>query len=165
MALLPSVTSTALVPMVSAAPPSSSISTPNISYNQLINSLGTYNYGSEFLYLSSTTFKQIGQPFGYTHLDANGMQISSFLPFAIDPYQELPAIYYETRPDEIIFDGMSSLTFVLYARELVYFKMFALIEYMAGDLEKFGDNNFQELEKAEGIDIFEDYCNYLIDEE
>jgi hypothetical protein len=165
MALLPSVTSTAILPMVSAAPPSNSISTPNISYNQLINSLGTYNYGSQFLYLSATTFKQIGQPFGYTHLDANGMQMSTFLPFAIDPYQELPAIYYETRPDEIIFDGMSSLTFVLYAQELVYFKMFALIEYMAGDLEKFGDNAFQEFEKVEGINIFEDYCNYLIDEE
>lgn len=163
MALLPSVTSTALVPMVSAAPPSSSISSPNISYDQLINSLGTYNYGSDFLYLASTTLKQINQPFFYTHFDAAGNQISTYLAFAVDPYQNLPSIYYETNPDEIIFDGFSSLTFDLYAREVVYFKMFALIEYMAGDLEQFGDNAFEELEKAEGIKIFDDYCNYLID--
>ena len=165
MALLPSVTSTALVPMVSAVPPSSSISTPTITYSQLMNSLGTYNYGSEFFYLSANTYKQIGQPFFYTHFDAAGNQISTYLPFAIDPYQSRSSIYYETRPDEIIFDGFSSLTFVLYAQELVYFKMFALVEYMAGDLEQYGDNNFETLEDAEGVKIFDDYCNYLIDQE
>ena len=165
MALLPSVTSTALVPMVSASPPSSSISTPNITYNQLINSLGTFVYGSDFLYLSSTTYKQINQPFFYTHFDASGNQISTYLAFAIDPYQDQPSIYYETNPDEIIFDSFSSLTFTLYAQELVYFKMFDLIEYMGADLEKFGDNAFIQIEKAEGIKFFDDYCNYLIDKE
>jgi cytochrome oxidase Cu insertion factor (SCO1/SenC/PrrC family) len=91
--------------------------------------------------------------------------MSSYLAFAIDPYQDQPAIYYETSPNEIIFDGFSSLTFNLYAQELVYFKMFALIEYMGGDLEQYGDNNFEELENAEGVKIFDDYCNYLIDQE
>lgn len=165
MALLPSVVSTALVPMVSAVPPTSSISTPTITYNQLMNSLGTYDYGAEFFYLSANSYKQIGQPFFYTHFDASGNQISTYLPFAIDPYQSRSSIYYETRPDEIIFDGFSSLTFVLYAQELVYFKMFALVEYMGGDLEQYGDNNFEVLENAEGVKIFDDYCNYLIDQE
>lgn len=165
MALLPSVVSTALVPMINAIPPASSVNTPTISYNQLLNSLGTYDYGSEFLYLSSTTYKQIGQPFAYTHFDAAGNQISSYLAFAIDPYQDQSAIYYETRPDEIIFDGFSSLTFTLYAQELLYFKMFAIVVYMAGQLEQYGDNNFQDVENAEGVKIFDDYCNYLIDQE
>jgi hypothetical protein len=165
MGLIPSVISSALVPMVSVVPPSSSVSTPTITYSQLMASLGTYVYGSEFFYLSSTTFKQINQPFFYTHFDAAGNQVSSYLAFAVDPYQQLPAIYYETSPNEVIFDGFSSLTFDLYAQELVFFKMFALIEYMGGDLEEFGDNNFQELENAEGVKIFDDYCNYLIDQE
>lgn len=165
MALLPSVVTTALVPMVSAVPPTSSISTPTITYNQLMNSLGTYNYGSEFFYLSANSYKQIGQPFFYTHFDAAGNQISTYLPFAIDPYQSRSSIYYETRPDEIIFDGFSSLTFTLYAQELVYFKMFSLVEYVGGDLEQYGDNNFETLENAEGVKIFDDYCNYLIDQE
>ena len=165
MGLIPSVISSALVPMVSVVPPSSSISTPTITYSQLMASLGTYVYGSEFFYLSSTTFKQINQPFFYTHFNAAGNQVSSYLAFAVDPYQQLPAIYYETSPNEVIFDGFSSLTFDLYAQELVFFKMFALIEYMGGDLEEFGDNNFEELENAEGVKIFDDYCNYLIDQE
>jgi hypothetical protein len=165
MGLIPSDISSALVPMVSVVPPSSSVSTPTITYSQLMASLGTYVYGSEFFYLSSTTFKQINQPFFYTHFNAAGNQMSSYLAFAVDPYQQLPAIYYETRPNEIIFDGFSSLTFDLYAQELVFFKMFALIEYMGGDLEEFGDNNFEELENAEGVKIFDDYCNYLIDQE
>jgi len=55
MALLPSSSSTATSPMVSVIPPSVtsvgaslSVVTPTITYNQLINSLGTYNYGAIF---------------------------------------------------------------------------------------------------------------------
>lgn len=55
MALLPSASSTATLPMVSVVPPSVTsvnpslnVVTPTITYNQLINSLGTYNYGAIF---------------------------------------------------------------------------------------------------------------------
>ena len=68
MALLPSSSSTATSPMVSVIPPSVtsvgaslSVVTPTITYNQLINSLGTYNYGAIFFYVSGSTFQQINQ--------------------------------------------------------------------------------------------------------
>jgi hypothetical protein len=173
MALLPSTPSTATSPMVSVVPPSITTSgpslnvvSPTITYNQLVNSLGTYNYGAIFFYISASTFQQINQPFFYTRQDNAGNQMSTYLPFTVDPYQFSPSLYYDkVRPDEIIFNGFSSLTFTSYANSIVYFKMQALIAYMAGFAERFGDNNFETLEKLEGISFFEDYCNYLIDQE
>jgi hypothetical protein len=173
MALIPSSSSTATSPMVSVVPPSVtsvdpslSIVTPTITYNQLINSLGTYNYGAIFFYISAATFQEINQPFFYTDFDANGNQISTYLPFTVDPYQFTPSLYYNNvNPDEIIFDNTSSLTFTSYANSIVYFKMFALIANMAGFFDRFADDNFETLEKLEGMSFFDDYCNYLIDQE
>jgi hypothetical protein len=173
MALLPSITSTALLPMVTVLPPSItnatsslSINTPTITYNQLVNSLGTYNYGAIFFYISGQTFQQINQPVFYTRQDNAGNQISTYLPFTVDPYQFLPSLYYDkVNSDEIIFNGFSSLTFTSFANSIVYFKMFALIAYMGGFFERFKDDNFETVEKLEGISFFEDYCNYIIDEE
>jgi hypothetical protein len=173
MATIASTSSTATSPMISVIPPSVtsvganlSVVTPTITYNQLVNSLGTYDYGAIFFYISGTTFQQINQPFFYTHFDAAGNQISTYLPFTVDPYQKLPSLYYDkVSPEEIIFDGFASLTFTSYANSIVYFKMYALIAFMAGMGERFGDNNFETIEKLEGVSFFEDYCNYLIDQE
>lgn len=173
MALLPSASSTATSPMVSVIPPSVtsvgpslSVVTPTITYNQLINSLGTYNYGALFFYISAATFQEINQPFFYVDFDANGNQMSTYLPFTVDPYQFTPSLYYkDVDPEIIIFDNTSSLTFTLFANSIVYFKMFALIANMAGFFDRFADDNFETIEKLEGISFFDDYCNYLIDQE
>ena len=173
MALLPSASSTATSPMVSVIPPSVTsvnpslnVTTPTITYNQLINSLGTYNYGALFFYISAATFQEINQPFFYVDFDTNGNQMSTYLPFTVDPYQFTPSLYYkDVDPEIIIFDNTSSLTFTLFANSIVYFKMFALIANMAGFFDRFADDNFETLEKLEGMSFFDDYCNYLIDQE
>jgi hypothetical protein len=173
MALLPSTPSTATSPMVSVVPPSVtsvgpslSVVTPTITYNQLVNSLGTYNYGAIFFYISAATFQEINQPFFYNDFDANGNSMSTYLPFTVDPYQFSPSLYYNNvDPETIIFDNTSSLTFTLFANSIVYFKMFALIANMAGFFDRFADDNFETIEKIEGVQFFDDYCNYLIDQE
>jgi len=129
-------------PNITSSP--TSVFSSNVTYDQILQSLGSFVYGSEFIYLATTTYTQIGQPMKYLHFDANGNQAQTYLPFAVDPYQSQPAIYYETNSDEIILDGFSSLTFNLEPNITVYFKT---------------------LEKTEGVKFFEDYCNYLIDEE
>jgi hypothetical protein len=166
MGFITPVITTGATPMVSVTAPVLSVSAPTITYNQFLNSLGTYNYGSEYIYLSAKNFQQIAQVFNYQHFDSNGDSIQTFLPFTIDPYQKLPSKYYETNSEEIVFDGFSSMTFNLLANEMVYFKMFADIIYMSGDLDEFSPSNMQTVEELEGIyPFFSDYCNYIIDKE
>jgi hypothetical protein len=108
---------------------------------------------------------QLGQDFKYLHFDANGNQIVTYLTIGIDPYQDQSATYYETNPEEIVLDGFSSLTFNLLPNQTVFFKTFVTVDSISGYLNEFNPDNFQQLEKAEGVKFFDDFCNYLIDEE
>lgn len=158
--------STPIVTISPAITPSpTSVFSTNVTYEQILQSLGTMVYGTEFIYLATTTYTQIGQPMKYLHFDANGNQIQTYLPFAVDPYQSQPSIFYETNSDEIVLDGFSSLTFNLEPNITVYFKTFTLVQSESLMLNSLHEDNFQDVEKAEGVKFFDDYCNYLIDEE
>lgn len=166
MAFFPPTITTLINPVISITMPLQ-VTSQGITYNQFLNSLGAYNYGAEFFYLSSTLYQQVGQPVFYNHFDANGNSVSTFLPFAVDPYQSQPSIFYETEPDQIILTGLSSLSFNIYPQTTIYFKFYATITYLGNELDDrgnpSGDNLFEELEAREGISFFDDYCNYLID--
>ena len=156
-------------PVVSVTAPLISVSLPyevqgvGISYQQFLNSLGKYNYGVEFFYMWAQTYPEIGQPVYFTHFQANGNQIATYLPFSVDPYQSQPSIYYEGDPSILTLDGLSSLTFSVFPSSSVFLKLFTTITYLGNELDDIGMNNFEVLEAQEGMKFFDDYCNYLID--
>lgn len=160
----------AITPITTSISPVLSVAFPigiggtGITYSQFLESLGTYNYGAEFFYLSSTSYTQIGQPVYYNHFDANGNSVTTYLPFAVDPYQSQPSIFYETESDQIVLTGLTSMQFTIYPTNTVFFKFFATITYTGNELDDMGKNAFENLEDAEGIKFFDDYCNYLIDQ-
>lgn len=168
MAAITPIITTTITPVISIAMPVQ-VTSSGITYSQFLKSLGTYNYGAEYFYLFASTYPEIGQPVFYNHFDANGNSVSTFLPFAVDPYQSQPALFYETEPDQIILTGLSSLSFNVYANKTVIFKFFATITYIGNELDDRnlpnGDNTFEEIERVEGVSFFDDYCNYLIDNE
>jgi hypothetical protein len=154
---------TGISPVISVTSSSISVTGVGITYQQFLASLGTFNYGTEFIYMSASNYQQITQAIQYFHFDSNGNQVQAYLPFVTDPYQFQPSIYYETEKDEIIFDGFSSLTFSLIAKSIVYIKFYVEIIYMAGALDGKNGSPFQKLEETEGVKFFDDYCNYIID--
>jgi hypothetical protein len=154
---------TGISPVISVTSSSVVVNGVGITYQQFLNSLGSWNYGTEFIYMSATNYQQITQAIQYFHFDSNGNQVQAYLPFVTDPYQFQPSIYYETEKDEIVFDGFSSLTFSLIANSVVYFKFFTEIIYTAGELDSKNGSPFQQLEETEGVKFFEEYCNYIID--
>ena len=138
-----------------------------ITYEQFLQSLGKYNYGVNFFYLSASTYQEIGQPVLYNHFDANGNSISTILPFFVDPYQSQPSLYYEVESSQIILTNLSSIQFDVFANKTVFFKFFATISYLGNQFDDMGfiggDNAFEEFEQRQGISFFADYCDYLID--
>lgn len=165
--VIPCTITTGVAPTISIVMPNTGVTAVGITYNQFLATLGKYNYGVNFFYLSATNIQQVGVPVSYRVFDANGNSISTILPFAVDPYQSQPSIYYDTNDDEIIFTGLSALRFPLLANQLVFFKFFSTITYLGNELDDEGnvsnDNLFEEIEEVKSIDFFEDYCNYLID--
>jgi hypothetical protein len=89
------------------------------------------------------------------------------LPFAVDPYQSQPSIYYKTNDEEIIFTGLSYIQIPVLPNQVIYFKCFTTIAYIGNQLDdqsnENGDNLFEEIEESNQMVFFEDYCNYLID--
>jgi len=155
--------STGISPAISVTSSSVSVNGVGITYQQFLASLGSFNYGTEFIYMSASNYQQITQAIQYFHFDSNGNQVQAYLPFVTDPYQFQPSIYYETEKDEIVFDGFSSLTFSLIANSVVYLKFYTEIIFMAGELDGKNGSPFQQLEETEGVKFFDDYCNYIID--
>ena len=158
----PTITSTS-TPIISITMPPTSVQGVGMTYNQFMNSLGKYNYGIEFFYMSADTYQQIGQPVYYTRFTADGNQIATIMPFSVDPYQSQPSIYFEADPEVIILTGLSSLTFNFFPNSVIYLKFFVTIAYIGNELDDEQINNFEEIEVREGVSFFEDYCNYLID--
>lgn len=156
-------------PMISVTPTTLpvpvSIAASTVTYAQILQSLGTFVYGGEFIYMYSPSYTQVGQPMAYNHFDANGNAITSYLPFVIDPFQSQSAVYYETNPTEVVLDGFSALSFTLQANNSLYFKTFTLVTADPYFLNETNLDEFQKLEEAQGIKFFDDYCNYLIDSE
>lgn len=166
MALITPISTTLISPLIGVSMPLQVLGN-GVSYEQFLQSLGKYNYGAEFFYVSATSYKQIQQVINYVNKDANGNEVATGLPFTVDPYQSQPSIFYETDPEQIVFGGLTSLTFDILPQENVYFKFFATIAYLGNELDDKnspnGDNAFEQLEKEEGISFFSDYCNYIID--
>lgn len=164
---IPPIPITGITPTISIVMPNSGISAVGITYNQFLQSLGSYNYGVNFFYMSASTIQQVGVPVYYRRFDSNGNSISTFLPFSVDPYQSQPSMYYDTNEDEIVFTGLSMLDVPILPNQRVYFKFMATIAYLGNELDDRGmdggDNLFEEIEEAKEINFFEDYCNYLID--
>jgi len=163
MAFLPPAVSTVTVAPISITFPVT-INGTGITYQQFLQSLGTFNYGVNFFYISAQNYQQITQPVFYNHFNAAGNSVSTFLPWTAEPYQSQPSLYFDVNSEQIIFDGFSSLSLTIYPQSTVYFKFYAEVLSVSSGLDK-GGTNFQDIENAEGINFFEDYCNYIIDSE
>jgi hypothetical protein len=161
--IVPSITPIS-APIVSVTIPITPVNGVGITYQQFIQSLGTYNYGVEYIYLYTTTFPQLMQPFYYNHFSANGNSASAYLIFTVDSYQSQTSKYYESDPEEIILDNLCSMTYTVLAGLTVDIKMYVLIEYIGNEMDDSGQNNFWDLEQREGVSFFEDYTNYIIEE-
>jgi hypothetical protein len=154
-------------PTISTAAPLITITTQEggVTYDQILASLGSMVYGAELIYIYGASNQQIAQPFYYTHTDVNGNADQKYLPFAIDPNQTQTALYYESNKTEVVFDGLSSLTFDLLPNSDVYLKFYTEVKANRDLLDLRYNNLFVEVQNDQGVEFFHDFKDYLIDKE
>ena len=158
-----------ITPVITSATAALSITCPfaigGTTYQQILQSMGSYVYGANFIYIAASTYPEITQAVFYNHFNSAGNQVQTYLPFSVDPYQHQPTLYYQTDDEDIIFDGFASMTINIFQNSIVYLKFYMTISYMASELNKYGDDAFRKYEKSEGVNFFDGYCDYLIDSE
>lgn len=127
-----------------------------ITYNQFLNSLGTFIYGIEEIYISSNSLLQVSQIMNFNTFDANGNQVFKAIPFPIDSYQFQASRLIETNKDFIYLNQNSSLIFNVLANAQVYLKLLCVIA------KSVKNEIFDEFNEYSKIDFFNDYCNVIL---
>ena len=163
MAAISPVISFTVTPVISVTMPASAIQGVGITYQQFLNSVGPIKYGIASFYLWTQSYAQLSQPVMYTHTAPDGNSVTTYMPLNVDPYQSQPAKFFEADGSEIILDGFSTIQFPTLNQGNFILKLYCDVEYLSGDLDMFNQNNFEQVEQAEGTTFFQDYCNYIID--
>jgi len=97
--------------------------TGNVSYASFVNSLGTYVYGLDKIYMRCSNIAQLSNPITYNYYDANGDSQQYVLSPTIDPYQKYPSLILDKFPDNLMLDGNTSMSFTLNANQTLTFTL------------------------------------------
>ena len=140
-----------------------SIQCIGITYQQFLNSLGTSIYGIDKIYVNANSYQQVSQTVNYSRFDSNGDTIVTSLPFPVDSYQYQPTLLIETDKKVIFINQNTSLSFNLLPNTNVNLKLVCEIVKISSNLDIYG-NAFQDYNIYENSDFFNNYCNFLIND-
>jgi hypothetical protein len=132
----------------------STLSLTGVSYNQLLNSLGSDVYNAFMIYIYSTNGGQVTTPLTFFIYDVNGNKDLNTLAITKDPYQFTNAIVYKTPSGLVIFNGNSGLTFTIQPLTFMTLQFYCIRKSNQGDAHAM---NYLAIEKAQNVLFFKEY--------
>ncbi len=106
----------------------------NISYNEILNSLGSYFYLLEKLFLETNTVAQANEPISYVKYDSNGTQATVVVYPAIDPYGAQSALLEDIEQRKLTLDGRLTMEINLFASTWIRYTFFTKRGYLSNAL-------------------------------
>jgi hypothetical protein len=95
-------------------------------YFMIQNSMGSYQYGIELIYLQANTTQQLFQGLKFRSYDVNG-DVNSFLNTTIvSPYQYQNSLFVKPIRKDIVLDGRTSISFNLLPSENMNFVFYTM---------------------------------------
>ena len=89
-------------------------------YSSIIQSMGSFVYGINEMYLKANDVSQILQGYQFKRYDANGTLESFVDAPTIDPYQYQSSVFFKLAKDNVVLDGKTNLDFELLPNESLY---------------------------------------------
>jgi hypothetical protein len=90
------------------------------SYNALINSMGSWVYKINTIYLKANQLTQFSNPLLFNEYDVNGTRQSFFQIMPVDPYQFQTALNFNLVMDDVVLNGRTTLSTTLNPNEIVF---------------------------------------------
>ncbi len=87
--------------------------TPNVTYNQILNSLASWQYRVKEMYLYGSSLAQIANTFTFLKQATDGSSRAKPESIAANPYLYQNAYYWRFQDGEAIFDNTTFLQFQL----------------------------------------------------
>lgn len=120
------------------------ISTDGTSYQSILNSMGSFVYGVDEIYLKANSNSQILNGLIVEQYDVNGYIKSFEQRPTIDPYQYQNSVFFKMTKENVVLNGQTSIDMNILPNEVVfmviYVEQLALRDYLSGN--SFFDNDF-----------------------
>jgi hypothetical protein len=119
------------------------------SYPLIQESMGSYQYGINEIYLQSNTTQQLFQPISFRSYDANGTISNVVDVITVNPYQKQNSLFIKPVNKNLILDGRTSISFNLLANEdanIIFYTTEQSNAYALKEPKFFDDYFFQQNE-------------------
>lgn len=128
------------------------VSTDSTPYSSIVQSMGSYVYGVDGIYMKTNSNTQILEGFTIESYDVNGYINSYVEKPTIDPYQYQTSKFFKLAKNNVVLNGQTTFDFNLLPNEVVYLGFYtteiSVKDYLA-------PNHFLE------IDFFKDFKNVI----
>ena len=110
--------------------PSIEVYGTNVSYNEILNSLGSYFYLIQKLYFETHTIYQANEPILYTKYDVNGTKKILVVYPVIDPYGKQAALLSDLEQEGLVIDGRLVMQVNIFASTWIRYTFFTKRGYL-----------------------------------
>ena len=111
-------------------------STDGTSYETIINSMGSFVYEVNEVYLKSNTQEQILQGFSIRNYDVNGKVQQYIEKPTIDPYQYQNSVLFDIKKKNVVLNGQTSFDANILPNEtifmILYVNQLSVRDYLSG---------------------------------
>jgi hypothetical protein len=120
------------------------VSTDGTSYESILNSMGSFVYGVDAIYMKANSNSQILNGFKVEQYDVNGYIKSFEQKPTVDPYQYQKSIFFKMSKDDVVLNGQTTFDINVLPNESIYMSIYvnqlALRDYVSAT--SFFDNDF-----------------------
>ena len=136
----------------------------NITYQEFLNSLGTFQYRVLTFYAYSDNLGQLTVPINYNEWEAQGSRRIVFVNPEVDPYQYQKSLFKDVTDAGITLNGQSSVSVNLLPNATVKLQLFCDRIRISDDMDSRVPDNFTTLESGEVVrdPFFDGYKDVIV---
>jgi hypothetical protein len=113
------------------------VSTDGTSYESILNSMGSFVYGVNNVYMKANSNTQILNGFKVEQYDVKGYIKSFEQKPTIDPYQYQKSVFFKMAKDNVVLNGQTTFDINVLPSEVIYMNIYitelALRDYLSGN--------------------------------
>jgi hypothetical protein len=112
------------------------ISTDGTSYESILNSMGSFVYGVDEVYLKANSNSQILNGFVVEQYDVNGYIKSFEQKPTIDPYQYQKSVFFKMAKENVVLNGQTTFDLNVLPNEVIFMNIYVneltMRDYLSG---------------------------------
>ena len=113
------------------------ISADGTSYESILNSMGSFVYGVNEVYMKTNSNSQILKGFKVEQYDVNGYIKSFEQKPTIDPYQYQKSVFFKMTKENVVLNGQTTFDLSMLPNEVVFMSIYVneltLRNYLSGN--------------------------------